>query len=548
MAILGNEADARDATQEIFLRAWRNLPDLRETDHFSAWFGRIVVNTCRTAIRRRRRRIVREISVGALPGEGEQLASRANPHDDRTADLDLVGAGARPPVASRSDAPGAPSLRAPLARRDRRAAGGARQDREVPALQCASLARARARGGTTMNRSDWLTDELIEAAFERRASRAAPGDLRETILTLSTASNQRSPWHLQFRNTMSTPVYRPAWLKGVAAATVIGVIAVGAAFFVTRPDQPAVGGPSPSPNATFSPSAPASPSAGPNATLVAPRAGTWTATGKDDHAPPRTHGHPAPRRTSARGGRRGSGSRSQRSYLRRVVRPGHRDVDLHREHARAAPRLLGHVVGRWQGARGGRRWQHRRTGRGLRSGQRNLERDRVHGGRLATFIRPCGCSMARSSWPDAPVTPASWPPPLYDPISGTWTATGETVGTDGLPATLLRDGKVLVLGGRGSPELYDPMSGTWTATGNMITPAGSAQTATLLRDGKVLVTGNTDTLAWAELYDPQSGAWSATRVCSRHAPAVRGSASARWQGARDRRRRSRKARRRWRSG
>jgi RNA polymerase sigma-70 factor (ECF subfamily) len=90
LAILGNEADARDATQEIFLRAWRNLPELREADHFAAWFGRIVVNTCRTAIRGRRRRIVREISVGALPGDGEELASRASPHDDRTADLDIV--------------------------------------------------------------------------------------------------------------------------------------------------------------------------------------------------------------------------------------------------------------------------------------------------------------------------------------------------------------------------------------------------------------------------------------------------------------------------
>jgi len=90
MAILGNESDARDATQDIFLRAWRNLPDLREPDHFSAWFGQIVVNTCRTAIRGRRRRIVREISVGALPGDGDQLPSRASPHDDRTADLDLL--------------------------------------------------------------------------------------------------------------------------------------------------------------------------------------------------------------------------------------------------------------------------------------------------------------------------------------------------------------------------------------------------------------------------------------------------------------------------
>lgn len=90
LAILGNEADARDATQEIFLRAWRSLPDLRESDRFAAWFGRIVVNTCRTAIRGRRRRIVREISVEAMPGEGHQLASSDHPHDDRTADLDLV--------------------------------------------------------------------------------------------------------------------------------------------------------------------------------------------------------------------------------------------------------------------------------------------------------------------------------------------------------------------------------------------------------------------------------------------------------------------------
>jgi RNA polymerase sigma-70 factor, ECF subfamily len=90
LAILGNEADARDATQEIFLRAWRNLPELRDSDRFSAWFGRIVVNTCRTALRGRRRRIVREISVDALPGGGDDLASAASPHDVRTADLDVL--------------------------------------------------------------------------------------------------------------------------------------------------------------------------------------------------------------------------------------------------------------------------------------------------------------------------------------------------------------------------------------------------------------------------------------------------------------------------
>lgn len=90
IAILGNEADARDATQEIFFRAWQNLPELREAERFEAWFGRIVVNTCRTAIRTRRRRIAREISVESLPGEGEQLQSFARPNDDRTAEVELI--------------------------------------------------------------------------------------------------------------------------------------------------------------------------------------------------------------------------------------------------------------------------------------------------------------------------------------------------------------------------------------------------------------------------------------------------------------------------
>jgi RNA polymerase sigma-70 factor (ECF subfamily) len=90
MAILGNEADARDATQEAFVRLWRSLPTLRDSRTFQAWFGRIVVNTCRTAIRGRSRRSVREIGVGSLPDGGEGLTPPGTAHDDRTADLDLL--------------------------------------------------------------------------------------------------------------------------------------------------------------------------------------------------------------------------------------------------------------------------------------------------------------------------------------------------------------------------------------------------------------------------------------------------------------------------
>jgi N-acetylneuraminic acid mutarotase len=111
---------------------------------------------------------------------------------------------------------------------------------------------------------------------------------------------------------------------------------------------------------------------------------------------------------------------------------------------------------------------------------------------------------------------------------GQWTATGALPSASAWygqhdNAVLLRNGKVLVVGGAdgssaalGQAALYDPATKVWSATGSPQTPR-RLHTVTVLADGKVLVTGGISGsaqfpapgLAAAELYDPAAGTWTA---------------------------------------
>lgn len=75
LAILGNAADADEATQDAFVSAWRGIRSLRDPARFDASLGRIVLNSCRMSLRRRRG--VREITLESADASAELERTRA---------------------------------------------------------------------------------------------------------------------------------------------------------------------------------------------------------------------------------------------------------------------------------------------------------------------------------------------------------------------------------------------------------------------------------------------------------------------------------------
>ena len=100
----------------------------------------------------------------------------------------------------------------------------------------------------------------------------------------------------------------------------------------------------------------------------------------------------------------------------------------------------------------------------------------------------------------------------FSPLDGFAKAEPMSIARDDPTATVLKNGKVLVVGGStDETELFDPEKGTFAGTGKMTT-SRYRQTATLLEDGRVLIVGGGDRKA--ELYNLANGKFATTGAMS----------------------------------
>lgn len=81
LRLLGSLADAQDASQEVFLKLYRNLAKVEAQGNISGWLYRVTVNACHDQRRRR--------PAGAVPMEdaGDLASGEADPQQ-QTAELE----------------------------------------------------------------------------------------------------------------------------------------------------------------------------------------------------------------------------------------------------------------------------------------------------------------------------------------------------------------------------------------------------------------------------------------------------------------------------
>ena len=91
----GDPTNARDLTQEVFVRAWKKLHLFRGESQLSTWLRRLAVNVCLNWIAQERRRLGRQVDV-------EDLSVFEGKRSTPEAGIDLQRAIATLPVNARA--------------------------------------------------------------------------------------------------------------------------------------------------------------------------------------------------------------------------------------------------------------------------------------------------------------------------------------------------------------------------------------------------------------------------------------------------------------
>ena len=75
--LLDNREEAEDYAQEVFLKIYRNIKSMSEPETFEAWMHRITVNTCLTALEKRKRTPAIKIHLDADDADGAPARAAA---------------------------------------------------------------------------------------------------------------------------------------------------------------------------------------------------------------------------------------------------------------------------------------------------------------------------------------------------------------------------------------------------------------------------------------------------------------------------------------
>ena len=76
--ILRDAELAEDATQDALVRAWRDLPTLRDVERFDAWLYRLIVRACADVARHRRRHRAEITLLRSEPAEPDRASDLAD--------------------------------------------------------------------------------------------------------------------------------------------------------------------------------------------------------------------------------------------------------------------------------------------------------------------------------------------------------------------------------------------------------------------------------------------------------------------------------------